>query len=66
MIVADGNLVLMSENGSLVLLEATADKYKELARAAMLKGPVRAHMALSNGRLYARDNKVLVCWNLKK
>jgi len=66
LLVVDGNLLLMSESGELVLLDATAKEYKELARASVLKGPVRAQMALANGRLYARDNKKLVCWNLKK
>jgi outer membrane protein assembly factor BamB len=66
MIVADGNLILMSENGELVLLGATPEKYDEKSKAAVLTGPVRAYMALANGRLYARDNKKLVCWNLKK
>ena len=66
MILAEGNLIVLSEGGELVLVEAKRDKYREKARAAVLTGPCRAHMALANGRLYARDNKKLVCWNLKK
>jgi outer membrane protein assembly factor BamB len=66
MILADGNLILMSENGELVLLGATPEKYDEKAKAPVLASPVRAYMALANGRLYGRDNKKLVCWNLKK
>jgi outer membrane protein assembly factor BamB len=66
MILADGNLILMSENGELVLLAATPEKYEEKAIASVLTSPVRAYMALANGRLYARDNKKLVCWNLTK
>jgi hypothetical protein len=50
----------------LVLTEGKSDKYREKARAAVLAGPCRAHMALANGRLYARDNKKLVCRKLKK
>jgi outer membrane protein assembly factor BamB len=65
-IISDGNLILMSENGELVLLGATPDKYDEKAKAGVLTAPVRAYMALANGRLYARDNKKLVCWNLRK
>jgi hypothetical protein len=66
MILAEGNLIVLSEGGELVLVEAKRDKYREKARAAVLTGPCRAHMALANGRLYARDNKKLVCWNVKK
>jgi hypothetical protein len=63
---AGGTLIVMSEGGDLVLLEASPKAYKELARASVLTGPVRAHMAMADGRLFARDNKRLICWNLKK
>jgi outer membrane protein assembly factor BamB len=66
MILAEGNLIVLSESGDLVLVECKSDKYREKARATVLSGPCRAHMALANGRLYARDNGKLVCWNLKK
>jgi outer membrane protein assembly factor BamB len=66
MILAEGNLIVLSEGGDLVLVECKSDKYREKARAAVLEGPCRAHMALANGRLYARDNGKLVCWALKK
>lgn len=66
MILAEGNLIVLSEGGDLVLVECRSDKYREKARASVLTGPCRAHMALANGRLYARDNRKLVCWDLKK
>jgi outer membrane protein assembly factor BamB len=66
MILAEDNLIVLSEGGDLVLVECKGDKYREKARAAVLTGPCRAQMALANGRLYARDNSKLVCWNLKK
>jgi outer membrane protein assembly factor BamB len=65
-LLAEGNLIVLSETGELVLVECKSDKYREKARAGGLAGPCRAHMALVNGRLYARDNSKLVCWNLKK
>ncbi len=66
MILADGQLIILAETGDLILAEANAEKYRERARASLLTGPCRAHPALANGRLYARDSKQLVCWNLKK
>ncbi len=66
MILADGNLIVLSENGELVLVECKSAKYHEKARATVLTGPCRANMALANGRLYARDNEKLVCWKLTK
>jgi len=65
-LVADGILLVLSEGGELVLVEPTSSGYREKARAEVLSGPVRAQPALSDGRLYARDGKKLVCWNLKK
>ena len=65
MIAADGHLIILSETGDLVLVEITPAGYKEKARAAVLTSPCRANLALAGGRLYARDGKKLVCWNLK-
>jgi outer membrane protein assembly factor BamB len=59
-------LVILNENGELVLVEATSRSFKELARAPVLGAGCRAQIALSNGKLYARDTKKLVCLELKK
>ncbi len=67
LILANGQLIAMSEAGDLVLVEPTPKEYREKSHAkSVLNGPVRAHMALANGKLYARDNKKLVCWSLKQ
>ena len=66
MVLADGNLIILSEHGDLVLVEATPASYQEKARARVLSSPCRSQIALANGKLYARDTKKLVCWNLKK
>ncbi len=65
-ILADGHLIILTESGDLVLAEANPEKYREKARASLLTGPCRAHPALADGRLFARDGRKLVCWNLKK
>jgi outer membrane protein assembly factor BamB len=66
MIKADGRLIAMTEGGDLVLLEPSAKEYREKARASALGSPCRAPLALANGRLYARDAKTLICWDLRK
>jgi outer membrane protein assembly factor BamB len=66
MILAEGRLTTLSEDGDLFLLEANPDDYKELARSHVLDKPCRAPLTLANGRLYARDDHKLLCWNLKK
>jgi outer membrane protein assembly factor BamB len=67
MILADGQIIALTEGGNLVLIDATPEGYREKARAAVLKdGPCRAEIALAGGRLYGRDGKRLVCWSVKK
>jgi outer membrane protein assembly factor BamB len=66
MILAEGRLIILTETGNLVLVEASPDAYKELARAHVLNRFCRAQVALSDGRLFARDDRKLICLNLKK
>ncbi len=67
MVLADGQLIVLTEKGELVAVEASAKAYRETARAQVLDdGPCRSQIALANGRLYARDQKKLVCWKLSK
>ena len=39
-ILVDGHLIILAETGDLILAEANAAKYRELARASLLTGPV--------------------------
>lgn len=66
LVLAEGRLILLAENGDLVLVEATPDAYRELARASVLTKGCRAQIALADGLLYGRDTQKLVCWKLKK
>jgi len=62
-LLADGLFfVLEGRTGTLRLVEANTEEYRELGSCQVLSGPdVWAPMALSNGRLLARDTKKLVC-----
>jgi outer membrane protein assembly factor BamB len=67
MVLADGRLIALTETGDLVLIEPTPEGYREKSRAAVLNAaPCRAEIALADGKLYGRDGKRLVCWNLKE
>ena len=47
-------------------VEATPEAYRELARAQVFSAaPCRAQIALANGKLYARDQKKLSCFEVK-
>lgn len=63
---ADGLLIASPENGDVVLIEPSAEEYKELARAHVLDAQVRALPALSGGRLFVRDGKKLVALQVGK
>ena len=66
MILAGDKLILLTETGDLLLVEATPAVYRELARANVFTAlPCRAQIALANGRLYARDQKKLTAFEMK-
>jgi outer membrane protein assembly factor BamB len=58
---ADDKLLMLEDFGNLVLIDPNPKGYKELARANKICRTTWAHPALSNGRLYLRDNNDLVC-----
>jgi outer membrane protein assembly factor BamB len=67
LILADGKLIVLTEAGDLVHVDATPTAYRELARATIFQArPCRAQPALANGRLYARDQRKLICLNLSR
>ena len=64
-ILVDGRLVILSERGELVLAEADAAEFKEIARAQVLGGRCWVSPAYSNGLLYCRNNQGrLICLQL--
>lgn len=63
-ILADDKLVIVTEDGKLLLAEATPAGYAKLGAATILRDGVRAHPALVEGKLYARDDRELICVEL--
>ncbi len=58
---ADGTLLAAKTDGELTLMRADAAGMRVLARARPLAGTIRALPALAAGRLYVRDDAVLIC-----
>jgi outer membrane protein assembly factor BamB len=56
----DDKLLMLDDAGNLVLLDPNPKEYRELARAKVC-GETWAHPALSDGKLYIRDAKELIC-----
>jgi outer membrane protein assembly factor BamB len=55
----DGKLLMLEDNGGLVLFQPDPKGYKELAKAKV-SGPTWAHPAVSGGRVFLRDEKELI------
>jgi len=67
MILAAGRLIVLTERGGLHLVQATPTAFRELAKTQLFtSGPCRAQIALANGKLYARDQTKLVCFEMTK
>jgi hypothetical protein len=60
----DNKLLLLEENGELVLVDPDPKEYRELSRSKIC-GTTWAHAALADGRLYVRDEKELLCVQMK-
>jgi outer membrane protein assembly factor BamB len=59
----DNKLLMLTEDGTLKLLQANRKAYRELAKAKVC-GPTFVAPALAGGRLYVRDGDEVVCLKL--
>jgi outer membrane protein assembly factor BamB len=62
---AGEHLLVQSDRGPLVLVEARPDAFREVARAQVLGGKCWTMPAISNGRIYARNTKEGVCLDVR-
>jgi outer membrane protein assembly factor BamB len=68
---ADGNLYVHGENGTVALVEATPEGYREKGRFTPPEPPERgqskawAYPVVANGRLYLHDMGTLWCYDVK-
>ena len=65
MIAADGKLFATTMNGELVMISLNPASYEELGRSTVL-GSTRQAPALANGLLYLRDDKEVVCLDIRQ
>jgi len=65
LIEADGKLIFSTMNGEVIVVRATAKGYEELGRKQVL-GPTRQAPALVGGLLYLRDDREIVCLDLRQ
>ena len=60
-ILVNDKILALSDDGQLVVVEATPAAYKEIARAKVIEGKCWSTPALSNGRIYVRSTKEGAC-----
>jgi outer membrane protein assembly factor BamB len=65
LIAADGKLFISTMKGELVLVRATPKAYEELGRETVI-GSTRQAPALANGLMYLRDDREIVCLDVKR
>ncbi|MBI3865406.1 MAG: PQQ-binding-like beta-propeller repeat protein [Planctomycetia bacterium] len=66
---ADGRLYLRSEQGTIVLIEPSRTGLLERGRFDQpdrSSAPAWAHPVIANGKLYVRDQNLLLCYDVKK
>ncbi len=67
LLIADGKLLILAEDGTLVLAKASPVAYTELARSPFLEGRCWTVPVLADGRVYGRNAAgKLVCVTLPK
>jgi outer membrane protein assembly factor BamB len=65
---ADGRLYYRTESGTMLLIEPSPKRYIERGRFRQpdrSEEPAWAHPVLANGKLYLRDQDVLLCYDVK-
>jgi outer membrane protein assembly factor BamB len=64
LIAADGHLIVLGERGKLALVEASPAEFKEISSVQILDGICWSSPSLANGKLYLRNQKEMICFNL--
>ena len=62
---AGDKLLIVREGGELVMAQASPAAYRPIATARILPATIRSFPAIANGYMYVRNEKTLVCLNLK-
>jgi outer membrane protein assembly factor BamB len=65
---ADGRLYLRAEDGELILIEPSRERFVERGRFDQpdrSESPAWSHPVIANGKLYVRDQDVLFCYDVK-
>jgi outer membrane protein assembly factor BamB len=65
LIAADGLLYILSDQGQLILAEATPEGFHEKGKVQVLEGRTWTAPVLSHGRLYLRNDKEMIVFDVR-
>ena len=65
LILADGHLIILGEDGKLALVEVSPEEYLEIASFQLFEAKCWTVPTLAGGSLYVRNQKEMVCLALK-
>ena len=66
LILADGRLLVLSDRGKLTMIEATSEGYRDKGSVQALGGLCWTAPSLSNGRLFMRNHKEMVAYDVTR
>ncbi len=64
-LLAGGHLIVLTESGDLVLVEADPERRRELTRFSAIRGKTWNHPAISGGLLLVRNTREMACFDLR-
>lgn len=64
LVLADGHLIITTEEGEVVLARAAPDQHTEIARFPALEGRTWNNPAIANGRLLVRNATHMACYDI--
>jgi outer membrane protein assembly factor BamB len=63
-LLADGHLIITSDQGEIALVKASPAKYTEVARFEALKGQTWNYPAIAGGRLLVRNSNEMAAYDI--
>ncbi|MGH9632388.1 MAG: PQQ-binding-like beta-propeller repeat protein [Bryobacteraceae bacterium] len=63
-VLAGGHLIVVTEDGDLVLVKADPERHQELARFSAIEGKTWNHPAIAAGRLLVRNTTEMACFRI--
>ena len=65
LILVEGHLIILGEEGTMALVEAVPEEYRERASFQVLEGKCWTAPSLANGELFVRNEEEILCLDLK-